>query len=125
MNSYKRAKLNKILIIVAAVLVIVAIICIVVYSISLRNKQAVDLDFKDTIIGNNYYVEITVDTESKKVKRDQIETSLQEEFGISDSKAEELLNSTGDLITYFENYTNEVAMQNKIIHIKNRLSPQF
>lgn len=119
MNSYKRAKLNKILIIVAAVLVIVAIICIVVYSISLRNKQAVDLDFKDTIIGNNYYVEITVDTESKKVKRDQIETSLQEEFGISDSKAEELLNSTGDLITYFENSTNEVEMQNKIIHIKN------
>ena len=119
MNSYKRAKLNKILIIVTAILVLLAIICIVAYSIVTSKKQENDLDFKDTIIGKNYYVDITVDTETKKVKRDQFDSSLQEEFGISDSKAEQLLNSTGDLINYLENSTNEVEMQNKVIHIKN------
>ena len=119
MNSYKRAKLNKILIIVTAILVLLAIICIVAYSIVASKKQENDLDFKDTIIGKNYYVDITVDTETKKVKRDQFDSSLQEEFGISDSKAEQLLNSTGDLINYLENSTNEVEMQNKVIHIKN------
>ena len=119
MNSYKRAKLNKILIIVTAILVLLAIICIVAYSIVASKKQENDLDFKDTIIGKNYYVDIIVDTETKKVKRDQFDSSLQEEFGISDSKAEQLLNSTGDLINYLENSTNEVEMQNKVIHIKN------
>ena len=119
MNSYKRAKLNKILIIVTAILVLLAIICIVAYSIVASKKKENDLDFKDTIIGKNYYVDITVDTETKKVKRDQIDSSLQEEFGISDSKAEQLLNSTGDLINFLEDSTNEVEMHNKVIHIKN------
>ena len=54
MNSYKRAKLNKILIIVTAILVLLAIICIVAYSIVASKKQENDLDFKDTIIGKNY-----------------------------------------------------------------------
>ena len=119
MNSYKRAKLNKILIIVAIVLVLVAIICIVSYAIVVGNKKDIDLDFKDTIIGKNYYVDITIDTETKIVKRDQIDTSLQEEFGISDSEAEELLNTTGELINYFDNSTNQLEMQNKVIHITN------
>ena len=78
MNSYKRAKLNKILIIVTAILVLLAIICIVAYSIVASKKKENDLDFKDTIIGKNYYVDITVDTETKKVKIDQIDASLQE-----------------------------------------------
>ena len=43
-----------------------------------------------------------INTETKKVKRDQIETTLQEEFGINDSQAEALLNSVGDLINYFD-----------------------
>ena len=119
MNSYKRAKLNKILIIVAAILVILAIICIVVYSVIVGKKQEVDLNFKDTIIGKNYYVDITIDTENRKVKRDQIETTLQEEFGVSDSKAEELLSTTGELINFFDNSTNEIEMQNKIVHVRN------
>ena len=119
MDSYKRAKLNKILIIAAIILVLVAIICIVVYGIVAGKKQDDELDFRDIIIGKNYYVDITIDTETKKVKRDQIDTSLQEEFGISDQNAEELLNTTGNLINYFENSTNEVEMRNKVIHIKN------
>lgn len=118
MDQYKRAKLNKILIIIATVLVIIAIVVIVAYGI-ISSKRKQILDYNDTIIGKNYYVEITIDTENKKVKRDQIETTLQEEFGISDEQAETLLNSTGELINFFENSTIEVEMQNKIIHLKN------
>lgn len=119
MNEYKRAKLNKILIIVAVVLVVIAIAVAVTYvSISSKRRKQ-KIDYNDTVIGKNYYVEITIDTENKKVKRDQIDTTLQQEFGISDNQAEALLNSTGDLINYFENTTIEVEMQNKIIHLKN------
>ena len=118
MDQYKRAKLNKILIIIAATLVVIAIAVVVTYGV-ISSKKNQSLDYTDTIISKNYYVEITIDTESKKVKRDQTETTLQEEFGISDSQAETLLNSTGDLINYFENSTIEVEMQNRIIHLKN------
>ncbi len=123
MNQYKRAKLNKILIIIAAVLVVISIAVVVTYGV-ISSKKNQSIDYNDTIIGKNYYVEITIDTENKKVKRDTIDTTLQEEFGISDSQAETLLNSTGDLINYFENSTIEVEMQNKIIHLKNPYQTQ-
>ena len=119
MNEYKRAKLNKILIIVAIVLIVISIISIISYGVFRRKIDNEKLNYNDTVIGKNYFSEITIDTESKKVKRDEKETSLQEEFGINDSYAEELLQSTGDLINYFENSTIEVEMQNKIIHLKN------
>ena len=119
MNQYKRAKFNKILIIVAIVLVVIAVVVVVSYAVISNKQKSQKIDFTDTVIGKNYYVEITVDTENKKVKRDKIDTTLQEEFGISDSQAEVLLNSTGELIKYFENSTIEVEMQNKIIHLKN------
>ena len=101
------------------VLVVIAIAVVVTYAVISSKKSKQKLDYNDTVISKNYYVEITIDTENKIVKRDQIETTLQEEFGISDNQAESLLNSTGDLINYFENTTIEVEMQNKIIHLKN------
>ena len=119
MNEYKRAKLNKILIIVASVLVVIAIIVVVLYGMIRGKNKKKDLGYADTIINKNYYVDITIDTETKNIKRDNIETTLQKEFEISDEQAEVLLNSTGDLINYFENSTIEVEMQNKIIHLKN------
>ena len=119
MNEYKRAKLNKILIILAIVLITIAILAVVIYSIAIGNSKKEDNNFTDTIIGKNYYVDITIDTETKKVKRDQIDTSLQEEFEMNDSLAETLLSSTGDLINYFENSTIEVEMQNRTIHLKD------
>ena len=119
MNQYKRAKLNKILIIVAIVLVIIAIVVMASYAIISTKQKSQKIDFTDTVIGKNYYVEITIDTENKKVKRDKIDTTLQEEFGISDSQAEELLNSTGELIKYFETSTIEVVMHNRIIYLTN------
>ena len=119
MEQYKRAKLNKILIIIAIVLVVVAIVIVTTYGVISSNSKNKKIDLTDTVVGKNYYKEITIDTENKKVKRDSIDTTLQEEFGISDSQAEAMLNSTGTLIDYFDNSTIVVEMQNKIIHLKN------
>lgn len=120
MNEYKRAKLNKVLIIIAIVLVVISIVLIVSYSMIAKNRNKEKLNYDDSIIGKNYYVDITIDTESKEIKRDGKETTLNEEFDIGDLKEEELLNSTGDLINFFEDSTIEVEMQNKIIHLKNQ-----
>ena len=119
MDEYKRAKLNKILIIIVAVLVIVSIIFIVSYSLMSNKNNKEKLDYDDSIIGKNYYVDITIDTESKEVKRDGKETTLNDEFDIGELKEEELLSSTSNLINFFENSAIEVEMQNKVIHLKN------
>ena len=119
MNEYKRAKLNKVLIIIAIVLVVISIVLIVSYSMIAKNRNKEKLNYDDSIIGKNYYVDITINTESKEIKRDGKETTLNEEFDIGELKEEELLNSTGDLINFFEDSTIEVEMQNSIIHLKN------
>ena len=93
MNEYKRAKLNKVLIIIAIVLVVISIVLIVSYSMIAKNRNKEKLNYDDSIIGKNYYVDITIDTESKEIKRDGKETTLNEEFDIGDLKEEELLNS--------------------------------
>ena len=110
MDEYKRANLNKILIIVAVVLIVITVVIIVVYGALKRNKEKEMFNYNDTVIGSNYFYEITIDTETKKIKRDGKETTLQNEFGINDVYAETLLESTGDLINYFENSTIEVEM---------------
>ena len=120
MNEYKRAKLNKVLIIIAIVLVVISIVLIVSYSMIAKNRNKEKLNYDDSIIGKNYYVDITINTESKEIKRDGKETTLNEEFDIGELKEEELLNSTGDLINFFEDSTIEVEMQNSIIHLKNQ-----
>ncbi len=119
MDEYKRAKLNKILIIIVAVLIIISIIFMVSYSIMANKNNKEKLNYDDSIIGKNYYVDITIDTESKEVKRDGKETTLNDEFDIGELKEEELLTSTGNLINFFENSAIEVEMQNKVIHLKN------
>lgn len=119
MNQYQRAKLNKILIISAIVLVVIAIVATSFYIVlkNKRNNQKVNYD--DTIIGKNYYIDIVIDMETKKVKRDDKETTLQEEFDIDPSKAEIMLYSPNDVKTYFENSTVEVETEEKKIHLKN------
>lgn len=119
MNQYQRAKLNKILIIVAIALGVIAIAATSFY-IVLRNKRNKEkVNYEDTIIGKNYYIDIVIDMDTKKVKRDDRETTLQDEFGIDPSKAEIMFYSPNDVKTYFENSTVEVEMENKKIHLKN------
>ena len=108
MNQYQRAKLNKILIIVSIALGVIAIAATSFY-IVLRNKRNQEkVNYEDTIIGKNYYIDIVIDMDTKKVKRDDRETTLQEEFGIDSSKAEIMFYSPNEVKTYFENSTVEV-----------------
>ena len=55
MNEYKRAKLNKILIIVAIVLIVISIISIISYGVFRRKIDNEKLNYNDTVIGKNYF----------------------------------------------------------------------
>ena len=119
LNQYQRAKLNKILLIVVIVLVVIAIIAITFYVIS-NNKKQEKINYEDTIIGKNYFSEIIIDLESKNVKRDNKETTLQEEFGISEEHTDLILSSKEELQRYFENSTIDVEVGEKEAILRNK-----
>lgn len=120
LNQYQRAKLNKILIIVAVTLVVLAIIALLIYISAKNEKENQIINFEDTIVGKNLYEVISIDTETKEVTRDGLETNLEDEYGIDSTQEELLLSSTEELNKYFEDSTIEVEIQDKTINLRDK-----
>ena len=96
MRKYQRKKLNKILLISAIILTILSILIgiLVYYNIKSKNQETV---YEDTIICNNYFTQIIVNFRTKEVKRDDIKTSMQKEFNITEEEENIILNSQEQL----------------------------
>ena len=118
-NDYKKESLNKFLLITAIVLVIIAVVITILY-IVVKNNEDTGADYSDTIVGKNYFTAIYIDLSTKSVKRDNIDTTLQEEFGIGDNEANSLLNSTEDLHNFFANSTIDVNVENNSIQLQDK-----
>ena len=119
MSYYKKEKLNKILLIVAIVLVIIALIVTILYIVA-KNNEDTGVDYSDTIVGKNYFSSIYIDIATKSVKRDNIDTTLQQEFGIDDNEANLLLSSTEELHNFFANSTIEVNVSSGDIQLQDK-----
>lgn len=117
MKIEKRRKINRILLIIATILSVIALISLIFYIIS-RNEEE-QITYEDRIIGNNYFTEIIIDLESKNVKRDEIETTLQEEFNIDEQTEALVLSSKQELENFFANTTFEIKFENQIAYITN------
>ena len=119
MSYYKKEKLNKILLIVAIVLVIIALIVTILYIVA-KNNEDTGVDYSDTIVGKNHFSSIYIDIATKSVKRDNIDTTLQQEFGIDDNEANLLLSSTEELHNFFANSTIEVNVSSGDIQLQDK-----
>ena len=117
MDIYKRKKINKILLIIAGILAIIAIIAVVLYMI-VNNGQE-EIIYEDKIVGKNYFIEMTINLENKEVKRDEIETTLQEEFEIDEQQESLILSSQEEVKKFFLDSAFEVEFVGQIAHIKN------
>ena len=116
MDQKKRAKLNKILLIIAIVLIIMAIIVTIIYFVWQNEEEET---YEDTVIANNYFAEITVDLEEKTVERDEEETTLVNEFGVTEEEETTILSSEEELRSFFIDSTFEVQVKDGIAHITN------
>lgn len=119
MRSFERKKLNKILIITIIVLTIIAIIVGITLYIMKSNKNK-EITYEDKIICNNYFNEIKIDLENKKVKRDSIDTTMQKEFDIDEGKENLILSSQEELNNFFAGSTFEVNIKDNIAYITNK-----
>lgn len=119
LNQYQRAKLNKVLIIVAIILIVIAIIATIFY-IAVKNKRNHEnINYEDTIVGKNYFSVISINMENDVVKRDGKETTLQEEFGIGEETATLILNSTEEMTKFFQDSTIEVDINEDYTYLRN------
>ena len=117
MNQYQRAKLNKILIIIAIVLGVIAFIVGIYFFIVSGAPKTEEVSYEDTIIAQGFFDTINIDLNTKTVQKDGKEITLQEEFGVPNEQAEEILRSTENVKKFFEDSTFELSVERNNVTI--------
>ena len=119
MKKLFEKKINIVLMVVLAILIVVTIVAMIIWiKTSASANQEVSLE--DKLNSRKYFESLAVNLDVKRVKRDGIDTSLIEMFGISKEDEENILSSRENLIDFFSGSTYEIYRQeNNIIYIKN------
>ena len=118
MQPNKRAKLNKILIIITIILVVITIICAISYII-IKNKKTEE-SYEDRVIAKNYFMEMTIDLHKKEAKRDGNQINLKDEFDITEEQQNLILSSETELLNFFADSTFEVNIKEGVAYITNK-----
>lgn len=118
MRKYQRKKLNKILIIVAIILIVLSIIVGTILYINSKNKN--EEIYEDKIVCNNYFKEIKVNLSQKKVRRDETNTNLQKEFNVTEEQESLILSSEQELLNFFSDTVFEIEVKDNIATITNK-----
>ena len=117
MRRKTRTKVKKALkiagIIIGIIIIIVAIIILV------KMNQKPEISYDDGLVGKNYFTEITIDLNTKEVKRDGIDTSLREEFDISEEQENIAYTSEEEMRNLLSNSVFDISVNNQVFTIKN------
>ena len=119
MREYQRRKLNKILIVTTIILIFLSVIIGSIIYINSKNKEQTTL-YEDTVICNNYFNEIIINFEKKEVKRDEIRTTLQKEFNITEEQENSILSSEQEMQNFFIDTVFEIEIKENIAYITNK-----
>lgn len=117
MRRKTRTKVKKGIIISSVVIGIILIIIGIILAIKLNNKPEISYD--DGLTCKNYFTQITIDLGTKEVKRDNIETTLKEEFKISDEETNLAFSSTDEMKKMLSNSVFDISENGQIFTIKN------
>ena len=116
MKRKTRTKVKKGLII-AGIVIGIAIIISIIIAIRLYEKKEISYD--DGITSKNYFTQITIDLGEKEVKRDNIETTLKEEFNISDEQESLAFSSPEEMRKLLSNSVFDISEEGQIFTIKD------
>lgn len=119
MRKIFEKKINIILLGVLVILVVVTIVAVVIWK---KNSESLhkDISYEDKLNTKNYFENIAINFDVKKVKRDGTDTTLKEEFGISDEEEINILSSKETLKEFLSGSTYHITKQdNNIVYINN------
>lgn len=117
MRRKTRAKVKKGLIISGVVVGIILIIIGIILAIKLNQKPEISYD--DGLVGKNYFTQITIDLNTKEVKRDNIESSLREEFDITEEQEQLGFTSEEEMRKLLSNSVFDISVDKQVFTIKN------
>lgn len=118
MRRKTRTKVKKGLKISGIILGIALVILGIVLAIKLNQKPQISYD--DGVVGKNLFSEITIDLNTKKVKRDSIETTLSEEFEISKDEENLAFSSIEEMNNLLSNSVFDISINDQKFTIKNK-----
>ena len=117
MRRKTRTKVKKGIIIsgitIGVILIIIGIIIVI------KLHQQPEISYDDGITCKNYFMQITINLSNKEVKRDNIETSLKEEFNISDDEENLAFSSMDEMRKLLSNSVFDVSENGQTFTIKN------
>ena len=119
MKKLFEKKINIILIIALLILIVVTIVAIIIWQMTTKPLKE-EVSYDDKIICKNYFESIAINLDVKKVKRDGTDTTLKEEFGVSEEEENDILSSKEKLREFLTGSTFEISKQEgNVIYIKN------
>ena len=119
MKKLFEKKVNIVLMVALVLLIVVTVIAIIIWKKTSSSLHQ-DISYDDKLNTKNYFESIAINFDLKKVKRDGVDTTLKEEFGISEEEEANILNSKENLREFISGSTYEISKQeNNILYIKN------
>ena len=117
MRRKTRTKVKKGLIISGITIGVILLIIGIIIAIKLHQQPEISYD--DGITCKNYFTQITINLSNKEVKRDNIETSLKEEFNLSDDEENLAFSSMDEMRKLLSNSVFDVSENGQTFTIKN------
>ena len=117
MRRKTRTKVKKGLIIAGITIGVILLIIGIIIAIKLHQQPEISYD--DGITCKNYFTQITINLSNKEVKRDNIETSLKEEFNLSDEEENIAFSSMDEMRKLLSNSVFDISENGQTFTIKN------
>ena len=117
MRRKTRTKVKKGLIIAGITIGVILLIIGIIIAIKLHQQPEISYD--DGITCKNYFKQITINLSNKEVKRDNIETSLKEEFNLSDEEENIAFSSMDEMRKLLSNSVFDISENGQTFTIKN------
>ena len=117
MRRKTRTKVKKGLIIAGITIGVILLIIGIIIAIKLHQQPEIYYD--DGITCKNYFTQITINLSNKEVKRDNIETSLKEEFNLSDEEENLAFSSMDEMRKLLSNSVFDISENGQTFTIKN------
>lgn len=117
MRRKTRTKVKKGLIISGITIGVILIIIGIIIAIKLHQQPEISYD--DGITCKNYFTQITINLSNKEVKRDNKETSLKEEFNLSDEEENLAFSSMDEMRKLLSNSVFDISENGQTFTIKN------
>lgn len=117
MRRKTRTKVKKGLIIAGITIGVILLIIGIIIAIKLHQQPEISYD--DGITCKNYFKQITINLSNKEVKRDNIETSLKEEFNLSDEEEKLAFSSMDEMRKLLSNSVFDISENGQTFTIKN------